>query len=193
MNETFGRASENDLIMLFIACHGETDASGTEVYFLMSDTESENLEGTAVSDAEIQKIITKSRSQKKIIIADACHSGGIGLDAGKRSVGSAQMVNRLLFQQGHSKNLLAYMSASSNYETSQETKELGGGQGVFTYFLLEGLKGKADQNGNGLVTLREIQDFTYRMVADYTQGKQHPELKGYYSNSFPISVVNPGK
>jgi hypothetical protein len=189
MKETFGKATENDLVFLFIACHGETDASGSDVYFLMNDTENENLEGTAVSNTEIRNIINRSKSRKKLIIADACHSGGLGLDAGKRAGGSSQMVHRLLFQMGQSDNFFAILSASSNYESSEETRKLGNGHGVFTYFLLEGLKGKADANGNGLVTIREIQDYTYKQVSEFTMGKQHPELKGFFSNSFPISVT----
>ena len=192
MNETFMQARPDDFILLFLACHGETDAMGSEVYFLLSDTDHSNLEGTAVSDNEIQKIINKASAEKKLIIADACHSGGIGLNDGKRASGTAQMVNRLQFQMGQSKKMMAVLSASSNYETSQETKELGGGHGVFTHYLLEGLYGAADADGNGLISIREIQDFTYQKVSAFTNGKQHPELKGYFSGNFPISVLNSG-
>jgi uncharacterized caspase-like protein len=190
MNETFMQAGPDDFILLFLACHGETDASGSEVFFLLSDTEHENLEGTAVSDNEIQKIINKSKADKKLIIADACHSGGLGLNNGTRASGTAQLVNRLQFQMGQAKKMMAVLSASSNYETSQETKELGGGHGVFTHYLLEGLNGAADQDGDGLISIREVQDFTYQKVSAFTNGKQHPELKGYFSGSFPLSVTS---
>jgi hypothetical protein len=188
LNEIFLRALESDLILLFIASHGQTDASGTELFFLPYDTDSENLEGTAVSQLEIQKITGKSLAGKKLIVADACHSGGLGTSIAKRSTGSTQIVTRLLSQLGANDNATVIFTASSGYETSQETPDLGKGHGVFTYFLLEGLKGAADKNQNGIVTIREVEEYVRRKVVDYTGGGQHPELKGYFKNNFPLSV-----
>jgi hypothetical protein len=44
-------------------------------------------------------------------------------------------------------------------------------------------------DGNGIVTLREAYDHTYRNVAEKTEGRQHPELKGIFDNELPLMEV----
>jgi uncharacterized caspase-like protein len=99
------------------------------------------------------------------------------------------ITNRLLRQIAATDESAAVFAASSANEKSKETNMLGGGHGVFTHFLVEGLKGAADKDKNGLVTLREAHEYTYRKVSDFTDGKQHPELKGKFVDYLPLGVV----
>ncbi len=61
-------------------------------------------------------------------------------------------------------------------------------QGVFTYYLLRGLKGQADTNGDYLVTIKELYTYVYVKVRDYTSGVQTPVLTGAYDNNMPVAV-----
>jgi uncharacterized caspase-like protein len=81
------------------------------------------------------------------------------------------------------------LSASSAGETSREGKQWGGGHGVFTYYLLEGLKGAADTNKNGLVDIKETYEYIRTHVSSDTKEKQFPLLNGRYSKSFPMGAV----
>jgi uncharacterized caspase-like protein len=49
---------------------------------------------------------------------------------------------------------------------------------VFTYYLLEGLRGKADMDGDGIVTVDEIYAFVAKKVPEATGQNQHPTKKG---------------
>jgi uncharacterized caspase-like protein len=190
LNETARQAFDTDFILFFIACHGQPDGEGKEVYFLPYDTEAENLEGTAISEGEVMRIFNRSKAQKKILIADACHSGSLGNVIGSRaSAEDLAITNRLLRQIAATDESAAVFAASSANEKSQETPILGNGQGVFTYFLVEGLKGAGDKDNNGLITLREAYEYTYRKVSEFTKGKQHPELKGKFVDYLPLGVV----
>lgn len=189
LTDKFYRAFETDLVMLFIASHGSPDPVGNEVYFLTHDTDNQNLSGTGLSQIDIEKIFTRSRAGKKVWIADACHSGGAGLTVGTRGEAESAIINRLLFQMVLANDGMAMLTASSSSELSYENAKWGGGHGVFSHFFLEGIKGSADKNGNGIVEIRELYEYIYRNVSDETGGKQHPELKGNFDNELPLSIV----
>jgi len=99
-------------------------------------------------------------------------------------------VNKLLFQMVMANDGMAMLTASSSSELSYESDRWGNGHGVFSHYLLEGLKGNADRNSNGIVEIRELYEYVYRNVSGDTSGKQHPELKGNFDNELPLSVVN---
>ncbi|MBX9853686.1 MAG: tetratricopeptide repeat protein [Cytophagaceae bacterium] len=186
LNEKFYRAFEDDMVILFFASHGQPDPVGNEVYFLSHDAESDNLGGTAVSQIDIEKVFTRTKAKKKIWIADACHSGGAGLQV--RASHSA-LTNKLLTEIANSNNGMAMFTASSSSEYSYEDSKWGGGHGVFTHYLLKGMKGEADKDNNGLIEIRELYEYVYRQVSNDTNGQQHPELKGSFDNKLPIAVT----
>jgi tetratricopeptide (TPR) repeat protein len=186
LNEKFYRAFEDDIVILFIASHGQPDPVGNEVYFLSHDAESDNLGGTAVSQIDIEKVFQRTRAKKKLWIADACHSGGAGLQV--RADQSA-LTNKLLSEIANSSHGMAMFTASSSSEYSYENEKWGGGHGVFTYNLIKGLRGEADMNKNNMVELRELYEYVYRGVSSETNGQQHPELKGTFDNKLPLSVI----
>lgn len=186
----FSKAFDNDMVMLYIAGHGMPDPTGNEVYFLCHDAQKNNLEGTAVSQTDIQKALATTRAKKKVWFADACHSGGMGISEGLRGAEdeSSYQVNKLLTQLSNTNKGMALLTASAASETSREADKWGGGHGVFTYYLAKGLQGEADQNKDGIVNIRELYEFVYRGTTSETQGNQHPELKGTFDNRLPLSV-----
>ncbi|MGR3218409.1 MAG: PEGA domain-containing protein, partial [Candidatus Anammoxibacter sp.] len=67
----------------------------------------------------------------------------------------------------------------------------GDGHGAFTWFLLEGLKGKADVAGNynGIVTITEAFDYLESKVRRATQNAQHPAITGDFDNNLPLGFL----
>lgn len=68
------------------------------------------------------------------------------------------------------------LSASSANQPSQERSDLG--HGAFTYYLLEGLRGAADRNGDGAITIDEAYYYVAEKVPQATGQSQHPVKKG---------------
>lgn len=66
----------------------------------------------------------------------------------------------------------------------------GGGHGAFTYFLLEGLQGKADHNGDGIVRAAELTEYLAEVVPERTKALQHPRAAGHFDPSLPLSVLS---
>jgi hypothetical protein len=71
-------------------------------------------------------------------------------------------------------------------EFSQEHPVVG--NSFFTHFLIEGLKGAADVDGNGVVSVREAYDYVYSRTLTETEGNQHPQFEGRIVGVFPLSV-----
>ncbi|NJD20527.1 MAG: hypothetical protein FIA95_14750 [Gemmatimonadetes bacterium] len=68
------------------------------------------------------------------------------------------------------------LSASGANEPSLESRSLG--HGVFTYFLLDGLRGAADADANGAITVPEVYGYVARQVPENTGLRQHPTMSG---------------
>ncbi len=75
---------------------------------------------------------------------------------------------------------LGLLMSCSQGQRAVEDRQLG--HGVFFHFVIEGLKGQADLNQNGLITLSELNGFVADRVHDYVKKKyrtqQTPEFKG---------------
>ena len=81
------------------------------------------------------------------------------------------------------------LTSSKPGEVSREDDGLK--HGFFTYNLLQGLKGKADYNGDGFIDVDEIALYLNRTVPEQTEGKQHPVKKGETEGQVIIGPVQP--
>jgi uncharacterized caspase-like protein len=73
---------------------------------------------------------------------------------------------------------LAVMTAASANQVSQEGPQWGGGHGIFTWTLMQGLKGEADLNKDKIITVNEAYIYTIQKMSLETLGKQTPTVQG---------------
>lgn len=162
-----------DVVIVYFAGHGSPDPNDPRnLYLLTYDTKPDDMGGTAIPMTELPKIVSEVvKARRTILIADTCHSSGI---TGRRgSAGSNNLVNEYM-RAISSTGQRAVITASDVGEKSQEDSRWGGGHGVFTYFLLSGLKGEADINHDGTVTTGELFQFVQREVRKATGNQQTP-------------------
>ena len=70
----------------------------------------------------------------------------------------------------------AVISSASGNEFALEGEQWH--NGVFTYAVLDGLKnGKADRNGDGVVTVSELEGYVIDAVRELTHGRQNPTVR----------------
>ena len=138
---------------------------------------------------ELRDLLTEAPASLVVAILDACQSGAIshikGVDAA--AAFSTNSVNRLDTEG------LAVLASSTANEMSQESASLKGS--YFTHHLVAGLRGAADLDGDGRVTLSEAYRYAYGRTVVATAatavGGQHPTLetnlkgKGEVALSFP--------
>ena len=175
-------ARQDDVVYVFIASHGAVDPQG-DSYILTCDANFNSLYSTALPMEEFKKLLMdRIFAERTIVIADACHSGGIGNNTrGAREIDMNEFKKFLETSKGR-----AILTASRAKELSQEDSKLG--HGLFTFFLLQGLSGKADANGDNIVTVSELFDYVNEKVVKTSRGSQHPELKGNFDNNLPLAI-----
>ncbi|MCK4814699.1 caspase family protein, partial [bacterium] len=157
------QAIEEDMVLIFFACHGshESPDSPDNLFLLPYDVQYDNIAITGFPMWDIETALKRFvKAKKVVVIADACHSGGVGqaFDVARRANRgikinpiSSGLQNLSIIGDG-----VAVISASDDRQFSQESEKWGGGHGAFTYFLLKGLKGEADYNKDNRVTLGEL-------------------------------------
>jgi uncharacterized caspase-like protein len=79
------------------------------------------------------------------------------------------------------------ITASDANELSMERDDMK--HGVFTYYLLEGLRGKADLDGDGVITVDEIYRYVSQKVPPATGQNQHPVRKGETTGQIVLGVA----
>jgi len=114
-------------------------------------------------------------------------AGGRTFAAKKTRAGSVddQFLERLTRSKGR-----AIITASRTNEVSIELPELG--HGIFSYFLVDGLKGAADLNRDGIVSLQELYEYVEQQVTTKARavgGNQHPVMKGELEGALPLAKV----
>lgn len=166
------KASYNDLVFIYFAGHGAPDPTRPDnLYLLPHDADTKAL---AVSGFPMWDVKTALRRQIKaervIVVADACHSGGT-------KDGETNPINGS-FGDLFTPSRRVILTAADDNELSYEDHKWGGGHGVFTYNFIEGLKGAADSNNNGIVTFQEAADYVAAKVKTETNGRQNPQRGG---------------
>lgn len=176
------KPAEEDVVLIYFACHGGPDPGRTSNLYLWTyDTDPNDIAGSALPMREIDLSLRENLvAERVVILADTCHSGGLGGGIGRRSVtADAGVVNAYLEAMSAARGGLALLTSATANETSQEDARWGDGHGVFTHYLLEGLRGAADgfsQPRDGKVAVGELFEYVRHQVQQATGNSQHPTI-----------------
>ncbi|MFQ5536464.1 MAG: caspase domain-containing protein [Gemmatimonadota bacterium] len=183
------QADWDDLVVIYYAGHGAPDPNRPEnLYLLPTDADINALAATGFPMWDVKTALRRQiASERVLVIADACHSAGTadgdvvgGASSNPVAGGFAQLFTP-------SRRLM--MTAADTNEFSLEDARWKG-HGVFTYFLLQGLKGEGDENGDGIVTFQELYNYVSDNVRTATDGRQNPQRSGF--GDIPLAVVSGG-
>jgi uncharacterized caspase-like protein len=188
--------ARDDLVLIYFACHGAPDPDRPQnVYLVAHDTDPDDISGTGMRMGDIDDALRENLiAERVVLIADTCHSAAIGGKIGARAVDDAAVVNHYLQQLSGTKPGLALLTSAEASERSLEGAQWGGGHGLFTHFLLEGMRGKADTNPkDGTVTVRELFDYVREQVSEAAQKEgrsQHPVIgPNAFDPALPLAVI----
>jgi hypothetical protein len=166
-------AGVNDVVLIYFGGHGavEPDASaddGLRKYLIPHDGEVDDLFATAIPVEDIEQYFRRIRANRVLFFVDSCYSGGAGgrtfLTPVVAASKSVSLTSTFLERLGAARKGRFVVTSCGPNELALEPPDLG--HGVFTHHLVEGLRGMADQDGDGLVAMDELFLHLVRHVPD---------------------------
>ena len=166
-------AARGDEVMLIFFYSGHASADGL------------HLSGNLLPMAVVRRWLESSTAQVRIAFVDACESGTLARSRGGTPVEAIDLVlDDSLTMSG-----LAIITSTGPVSVARESASFGGG--IFTRSLLNGLRGSADADSDGRITLDEAYTYAFEEtvvgVASVSNTVQRPEKR--YEISGVGSVV----
>ena len=162
----------DDTTIVFVAGHGIN--VDEDYYFIPSDGRKQDPDkwkrSSLVDWSDIQKAVERAEGVRFMLL-DTCHA--------------ANSFNPRLEKDAADARIVVFSATAAN-STAAELPELG--HGVFTYSVLEGLRGAANSSGDG-IRLLGLADYIYREVIRLTGSKQKPFY--FISNMENILLARP--
>jgi hypothetical protein len=171
LNEAATRAGEDDLLFVYFAGHGTPAPDDPRRYYLLAhDSRPDALPETALPVGTLEDLYGRAlKTRWSVALFDAARVGPLP----RTPAGSNNLIHQYLLRYAADKGRTA-LAAANLGETSWENEALDGGHGVFTHALLRGLRGEADRDRDGTVTMREAREFVADQVRRATGGQQNP-------------------
>ncbi len=174
ISNTFSKADANDVIILYLSGHG------LEGSFVPVDFDGTN---NLLAYDDILGLIDASPAKHKLFITDACHSGSMYASKTPYDMALTDFYSKL----NNVKGGTAIITSSKKDEVSLEYS--GMRHGVFSHYLINGLKGDANVNKDKFITVQELFNYIYTSVREHTNNTQTPAIHGDYDMDMPIGVM----
>lgn len=190
-------AKKEDTVLVFFAGHGapEVDPRGIErdglaKYLVPSDADADDLYSTGFPMDELQTIFGRIEAERVVAFLDACYSGAAGGRTFVAKKTRSSDVDDLFLERLTRSKGRVIITAARPAEVAIELPELG--HGIFTHYLIRGLRGAADLNRDGIVSVQELYEYVEQQVTTKSRtvgGNQHPVMKGDFEGPVPLVKV----
>ncbi len=178
------KTTTEDLAFVFFAGHGATETlpnGEKRGYLVPTNGGFDDAYATGISMETLRDLSNRLAAKHVYYAIDACYSGSLAVSRGQGQPDTA----------GVRKQAVQVLTAG--VEGQQALEE--GGRGVFTTYLVQGLKGEANRNNDGVITASEIAWFVTSQVQQSTKNRQTPffgRLSGTGEIAFPLPPAKPG-
>jgi len=180
------KIAEGDRLLIYFSGHGDVESKTIvkDAYLLPYDSPSSVYPMGAIGVTYLKSWLAtfSSKGIQTIFVADACRSGN--LIGGREGVSATAS---LLKEEWVDEIKLVSCQPG---ELSLEGEQWGGGRGLFSFELINGLCGAADKNNDGLISVREIHLYLLESVPEKSgRMPQNPMVSGNAESI--IAKVNP--
>lgn len=201
---------KDDTVLVVFSGHGLQFRGDRESFFCPGDARKDPKSGkldkaTLVNVSKVYERLEKCAAGNKLLISDCCRNdpldeqtrGAIGetIQTGQLKLGdpNAPQSQTRRIPLPPPESVAALFSCAEGEFAYEEDKEFQGG--VFTHYLIEGLKGKAALDG--VVDLESLASFLRRRVYDHVHrvylAAQTPEIKLRGNKSFVLTTIGAQK
>jgi tetratricopeptide (TPR) repeat protein len=175
------QAKKGDTVIIYYSGHGAPE--GEDTYWVTYNANIDDLYTTALNNNDITEMLASIESERVITFLDSCYSAATVQK--KDRTKNIQM--EIPWEKFSGKGRVA-ISASDGKQLSLELDQYQ--HGVFTYYLLEGLKGQADDNLDGVIEVDEIWDYVKYQVTETARkagNLQNPVRQGPQTAGIPLT------
>ncbi|MBI3789451.1 MAG: caspase family protein [Gemmatimonadetes bacterium] len=162
-------------VFVFYSGHGAPDPTSARAYLVPVDADPQLLQLTGYSLDVLYQNLGKLPLKSVTVMLDACFSGTSDRGSLFKGISPALLRVEAPLLQAPNAGVLAASAANQVSGWYEEKKH-----GLFSYFLFKGLRGAADRNGDGRITLQELADFTTTSIVPLSRRlknrEQTPEL-----------------
>ena len=162
-------------VYVFFSGHGLPSDDG-KLYLLPHGVDKDLLEKTSVGQKELVAALQAAKPKSVTMFIDSCYSGQAR--GGETLAVFARPVSLKVEETAYPANFTV-ISASANSQISSASPELK--HGIFSYYLMKGMEGDADDNKDGKITIGEMQGYLADKVPRHAMKmnrKQEPQLVG---------------
>jgi hypothetical protein len=142
-------------VYVFYSGHGLPSEDGINLYFLPHEVDRDFLERTAVTQEDIVSAIDRLKPKSVTMFIDSCYSGQSR--TGEALLASARPLAVATKGAARFPSNFTVISASAPDQISSSSAELR--HGIFSYYLMRGMEGDADQDKDGRITVAEMQAY----------------------------------
>lgn len=165
-------AGPNDIVYIYFSGHGYVEREFNESYLLAVDSDLSDVYGSGISISSLEYLLDRRiKARRVLLMQDAERRDFFGNDQTGRGDSSTFISS---FQHlASSRPGMSVIMASGPGEYSWEGRRWAN-LGAFTKYLVDGIGGAADKDGNGSVTDSELFAFLSEKLPKDTSNKQHP-------------------
>ena len=164
-------------LIIFFAGHGLASSDGKELFLLSQDSDPDSLSITALSRTRLFDTIIGLNPKSVTMFMDTCYSG-VSRDE-QMLLASARPIRIVANDENKIPENFTIFSATELDQISSGLKEAK--HGIFSYYLMKGLEGKADSNKDYKITNGELlayMDLNVSQKAAELGRQQNPSLAG---------------
>ena len=167
--QQFRLAKPEDTVLFYFSGHGYLDANSRPV-LCVADTSLQDLENTGLKLDFLLSELSQCQAQRQLVWLDACQEREQQQNSFSRANPASKLDAVLREQAEKSRNFHAMLSCDRQ-ERSWEIEELK--HGLFTYCLIEGLRGKA-ANSRGQIDADSLFNYVERSSKKLIEYKKSP-------------------
>ena len=163
-------------VYVFYSGHGLPSTDGKSLFFLPQNGHKDYLNETGIDQTSLVAAISAAKPKSVTLFIDSCYSGSTR--SGETLLASARPIALKASENIFPANFTV-ISASSVDQISSSSPELK--HAIFIFYVMKGMEGAADLNGDGKITAGELQTYLADVVprqAMKMNRKQEPQLVG---------------
>ncbi|HKP59035.1 MAG TPA: protein kinase, partial [Polyangiales bacterium] len=159
---TLDRCRRDDLVLLYFSGYALLDEEG-QLHLAMRDSEPDLLSPTSISAAFVAGEFDRSRSRRQLVVLD-CRTGsgyahGVQPDLPPVPRPDAQQLVGAFHAEGHPRVILAGCKQVEPLDGRSRPSQPTGAGSEFTQQLIAGLRGAADSDGDGRISIDQLYDY----------------------------------